>query len=223
MNVSQGRKGQRQTTLMITTPRSRLYSTIQSSKASLTYACVISNASQNLETEAEEAAQVLEHFVNGTSRSNVYSSVVFEPTVPFVAPDYSNMYWSDSNDSQRQTEKVALIREIVDAMPELDMIHSLYKFFVTRCQGALGNVVHTPSFRKQAESLVSCLGLASPEAQAMALSNAFSMDTLACHLLAVRIPLCRVSSLCSSSPHCSLSSVSPFILHHLFLAGPLHL
>ena len=82
---------------------------------------------------------------------------------------------------------LALIREIVDAMPELDMIHLLYEVFVTRCQGPLGNVVHTPTLLKQAESFCGCLSLASPEAQVMAMSNIIPMDTLACHLLAVRM------------------------------------
>jgi hypothetical protein len=154
----------------------------------LTYIYVISNVSQNHETEAEETAQVLEHFVNRTSHTNAYPSAVFEPTLSFVAPDYPNMYWVTTNDPQRQGEKLALIREIVDAVPELDMIFLLYEVFVTRCQGPLGNVVHTPTFMKQAEKFCGCLGLASPEAQVMALSSTISMDTLACHLLAVRMP-----------------------------------
>ena len=67
------------------------------------------------------------------------------------------------------------------------MIHLLYEVFVTRCQGPLGNVVHTPTFLKHAERSCGCLSLASPEAQVMALFNTISMDTLACHLLAVRM------------------------------------
>ena len=148
----------------------------------------ISNASQNQETEAEEAAQLLEHFVDGMSRNNAYPSAALGPTLSFVAPDYPNMYWLNINDPRRQGEMLALIREIVDAMPELDLIHLLYEVFVTRCQGPLGNVVHTPSFLKQAERFRGCLSLASPEAQVMALSSTISMDTLACHLLAVRMP-----------------------------------
>ncbi|MCJ1475045.1 hypothetical protein MMC13_003705 [Lambiella insularis] len=147
------------------------------------------NASQNRETEAEDAAQVLEHFVDGTSRINAYPSAVREPTLSSVAPDYPNMYWSTTNDPQRQGEKLALVREIVDAMPELDMIHLLYGIFVTRCQGPLGNVIHTPTFMKQAEKFCGCLGLASLEAQVMALSSTVSMDTLGCHLLALVLAL----------------------------------
>ena len=150
---------------------------------------MISNASQNQETEAEEAAQLLEHFVDGTSRTNAYPSAVRGPTLSFVAPDYPNMYWLNINDPRKHCEMLALIREIVDAMPELDMIHLLHQVFVARCQGPLGNVIHTPTFLKQAEMFCGCLSLASPEAQVMALSNTISMDTLACHLLAVRMSL----------------------------------
>lgn len=79
------------------------------------------------------------------------------------------------------------------------MIHLFYDVFVTRCQGPLGNVVHTPTFMKQAKWFCGCLGFASPEAQVMALSSTITMDTLACHLLAVRMPLYRASSVCSRS------------------------
>ncbi len=149
----------------------------------------ISNASQNLDTEVEEAAQVLEGFVDGTPPTNGYPFAVLEPTLSYVAPDYPNMYWSTTKDPEKQAETIALIREIVDAMPELDVIHILYEVFFTRCQGPLGNVVHTRTFMKQAEPFWSCLGLASPESQAIALSSTFSMDALACHLMAVRMPL----------------------------------
>lgn len=188
-----------------------------------TYVDVISDVSQDQETEVEEAAQVLEHFVDGTSRANAYPSAVFEPTLSIVAPDYPNIYWLTTNDLQRKSEKLALIREIVDAMPEPEMIHLLYEVFVTRCQGPLGNVVHTPTFMKQAETFCGCLGLPSPEERVMALSSAISMDTLACHLLAVRMPLYRASSVCSRSFSYSSCSVLPFIPHLLYLAGLLPL
>ena len=79
------------------------------------------------------------------------------------------------------------------------MVNLLYEVFVTRCVGPLGNVVHTPTFMKQAEDLCGCLGLASPESQVMALSSTISMDTLASHLLAVSMPLYRASCGCSRS------------------------
>ena len=189
----------------------------------MTCAYILSNASQIQEIEAEETAQVLEHFVDGTSRTNAYPFAVFEPTLSSVAADYPNMYCLTTNDPQRQGEKLALIREIVDAMPEMDMIHLLYEVFVTRCQGPLGNVVHTPTFMKQAEKFCGCLGLTSPEAQVMALSSTISMDTLACHLLAVRMPLYRASGVAHVPSFYSSCSLSPFIPHHLYLAGPLHL
>ncbi|MCJ1438108.1 hypothetical protein MMC27_007495 [Xylographa pallens] len=163
MSVGQGQKGQRQTPMTTTTiPR---------------------------QTRVEEAAQVLEHFVDGTSHTNAYPSAVFEPTLSFMAPDYPNTYWSTTDDPQRQVEKLGLIREIVNAMPDLDIIHVLYEVFVTRCQGPLGNVTHTPTVMKQVEKLCGCLGLASREAQVMAMSSTISMDTLACHLLALVLAL----------------------------------
>ena len=48
---------------------------------------IISNAPQNQETEAEEAAQLLEHFVDGMSRNNACASAALGPTLSFVAPD----------------------------------------------------------------------------------------------------------------------------------------
>lgn len=169
------------------------------SNLSLTYICVISNASQNQETKAEDAAQVLEHFVDGTSCTNTYPSALLEPTSSLVTPDYPNMYWLINNDSQKQYEKFALIREIVDAMPELDMVRLLFEVFDTRCLGPLDNFVYTPTFMKQAEIFCGCLGIASPEVQVMTLSSTIPMDTLACHLLAVSMPLYRASGVCSRS------------------------
>lgn len=142
---------------------------------------------------------MFEHFVDGTSRTNAYPSAVLESTVSFVASDYPNTYWTAINDPQRQGERLVLIREIVNAMPELDIIELLYEVFITRCQGPLGNVVHTPTFMEQAEFFCGCLGLASPEAQVMALFDTFSMSTLACHVLAVRMPLHHASTVCSYS------------------------
>ena len=142
----------------------------------------------NQENEVEEAVQALEHFVgvNYVSRSTV-----LEPTLSFPVPDYPNTYWYHTDDPRRQNEKIALIREIVDAMPELEIIYLLYETFVTRCQGPLGNVVHTPTFMKQAENFCGCLALASLEAQVMALSSTVPMDALASLLMAVRMPLSR--------------------------------
>ncbi|OKL55826.1 hypothetical protein UA08_08809 [Talaromyces atroroseus] len=132
------------------------------------------------EAEAEETAQLLEHFVQGIPRPNAD----FGPTPLSVAPDIPNRYWS-SNDG----EKLALIREIVDAMPALDTIHPLFEVFVTRCQGPLGNVFHTPTFTKQAEQFVKCLGLASPDSRVLAISSTVTMETLGCYLLALVLGL----------------------------------
>lgn len=146
-----------------------------------------SNSPPTQETEAEEAARALENFIDGPSCTDAYPSAMLEPTLPTVAPDHYNAYWLNRNDPQSQNEKFGLIREIVDAMLEQDIIRLLYEVFITRCQSPLGNVIHTPTFLKQAEKLYSCLSQGSPEAQVMALYNTVSMDELACHLLAVRI------------------------------------
>ena len=156
------------------------------------------------------------------SHTNTDLYTVFEPTLSSVAPDFPNMYWLTTNDLQRQGEKFALIREIVDALPEPDIIQLLYEVLVTRCSGPLCNAIHTPTFIKQAEKFCSCLGLASPEAQVMALSSTFTMDTLACQLLAVRMPLYRVSSVWLTFPfvtararsRLSSHAISPWLVSH---------
>ena len=131
---------------------------------------------------------MLEHFVDETSRADAYPSGVLEPTTASVEPDYPNVYWFSHESSQKHNEKAAVLRGIVDAVPELDMIRHLNEVFVTRCQGPLGNVVHESTFLEQAGAFCDCLGLASPESRVAALSSTFSMDALACHLLSVRIP-----------------------------------
>ena len=201
MNVSQGRKGQRRATATITTTISRreFSSMILCFNPLSDLHSVISNALQNQELEAEETAKVLEHFVEGTSITNACPSAVLKPTSSFVTPDYPNMYWLDTKDLQRQGEMFALIREVVDTMPEVAIIHLLYEVFVTRCQGPLGNIVHTPTFMKHVDNFCRCLAMTSPEAQVMAMYTSIPMDQLACHLLAVRMPLYRALSVSSHS------------------------
>ena len=160
--------------------------------------CTASSTAQTRRSEAEEAVQALERFVDSTPSANGHPSTMFDPIVSFVAPDYPNPYWSSRNSVEGQNEKRKLIRDIVDALPETDLLRLLHEVFVTRCQGPLCNVFHTPTFLKQAEELCGCLSLISIEAKIMAISNAFSMDTLACHLLAVCMP-CPAPSLCSQS------------------------
>ena len=130
-------------------------------------------------------------------------------------PDYPNMYWLATNSPQRHSEKSAVLRSIVDAMPELEMIHHLNEVFVTRCQGPLGNVVHKQTFLEQSDVFCDCLGLASPKSRAMALSNTFSMDALACHLLAVRMPPTPVIKFKLTSPcliACARSRLSSYTI-----------
>ena len=197
MNASQGQKGQRQNKAT-NMSRRVVYLLMPLSELLLTDAYATSNTSQTPGSEAEEAVQALERFVDSTPRTNGYPSTILESKVSFVAPDYPNMYWSSSDNAERQGEKIALIQSIVDALPELDVIRLLHEVFVTRCQGPLGNIVHTPTFLKQAEKFCGCLGLTPKEAKVIALSNTISMDILACQLLAVRM-LCRAPNLCSRS------------------------
>ncbi|PKX89458.1 putative C6 transcription factor [Aspergillus novofumigatus IBT 16806] len=138
--------------------------------------------------EAEETARLLEHFVEEVPRPSAYLPGVFGPTPSSVAPDFPNRYWS-SIDPKRHGEKLTLIREIVDAMPELEMIHVLFDVFVTRCQGPLGNVVHTPTFMKQAGQFRNCLSLASPDSRVLAISSTVCMEKLGCFLLALVLGL----------------------------------
>ena len=143
---------------------------------------------------------MLEHFVNETDHNKSYLSASPELTAAFVTADYPNVYWTTTNDTQRQYDKVALIREIVQAMPDSGILQILHEVFITRCQGPLGNVVHTPTFMKQARIFSGCLDAASREGQVTALLEAFSLDALACHLLAVSISGYLASNICSCSP-----------------------
>ncbi|PYI32284.1 putative C6 transcription factor [Aspergillus indologenus CBS 114.80] len=135
------------------------------------------------EAEAEETAQLLEHFVEGIPRSNSTAATPLS-----VALDFPNRYWSGT-DPKRHGEKLALIREIVDVLPEWEMIHVLFEVFVTRCQGPLGNVVHTPTFMAQAAKFGHCLRLSSPDERASAIASAVTMETLGCYLLALVLGL----------------------------------
>ncbi|KGO41440.1 hypothetical protein PEX1_011520 [Penicillium expansum] len=133
-------------------------------------------AKEGKEPEIEETAQILEHFVD----------VIPLPTESAgVAPDIPNRYWV-TQDPQRNAQKLALIRDVVHALPEWDVIQLLYEVFVTRCQGSLGNVVHTPSFMKQADQLHHCLSMDSPD---VAIASTLSMDSLAVLLLALVLGL----------------------------------
>ncbi|KAF4260287.1 hypothetical protein KXV58_002641 [Aspergillus fumigatus] len=140
------------------------------------------------EAEAEETAQLLEHFVEGVPRPNAYRPAVLGPTPSSVAPDFPNPYWS-SNDPKRHGEKLALIREIVDAMPTVEIIDALLEVFITRCQGPLGNVVHTPTFLKQAQQFSNCLKLASLDSRVLAVSSTVPMEKLGGYLLALVLGL----------------------------------
>ncbi|KAJ5491656.1 hypothetical protein N7539_003223 [Penicillium diatomitis] len=140
------------------------------------------------EAEAEETMQLLEHFVDGPPRASASLPALVGPTSLSVAPDFPNRHW-ENNDPKRQGEKLTLIQEIVDAMPELETMHALFEIFVTRCQGPLGNVVHTPSFMKQVEQFSKCLHLASSDSRVLAISSTVTMESLGCFLLALVLGL----------------------------------
>ncbi|KAJ5825084.1 hypothetical protein N7447_007424 [Penicillium robsamsonii] len=127
------------------------------------------------EPEIEDTVQILEHFVDIIPLSESAGA----------APDILNSYW-ETQDPQRYDQKLALIRDVVRALPEWDIIQLLYEVFVTRCQGPLGNVVHTPSFMTQADQLRHCLDMASPDT---AIASTISMDSLAGLLLALVLGL----------------------------------
>ncbi|KAJ5574186.1 uncharacterized protein N7459_008613 [Penicillium hispanicum] len=141
-----------------------------------------SNDAKINETEAESTADLLEQFFEGRSTTNVVSTV--GPNLSCVAPDFPNLYW-DSDDPQKQSEKWKLMKETIDVLPDEDMIAHIYEVFITRCQGPLGNIVHTPTFLAQAKTLYECLSLPSTEEKATALLVSITMDMLACHLLAL--------------------------------------
>ena len=136
----------------------------------------------------EEAAQLLEHICNSSSTSAAYPSGNSNSA---VSPDLVNKYWQSNPGTRRQDEKLALIREVVDSMPEVTVVQYLYKeVFVTRPQGALGNIVHTPTFLRQSSAFCDCLSLDFLDAQVASILNLFPMDQLACQLLAVSILTC---------------------------------
>ncbi|KAJ5211870.1 uncharacterized protein N7498_003516 [Penicillium cinerascens] len=129
------------------------------------------------EPEVEETARILEHFVDGNPPP--------APDPAAVASDFPNRYWV-TMDPRRHEQKLALIREVVEALPEWDVMNLLYEIFVTRCQGPLGNVVHTPTFMQQAEQFRHCLRLEAPDT---AIASTMTMDSLAGLLLALLLGL----------------------------------
>ncbi|CAG8085674.1 unnamed protein product [Penicillium salamii] len=124
----------------------------------------------------EETAQVLEQFVDAVSLPTDSEG---------LAPDIPNRYWA-SDSPQRHEQKLALIRKVIDSLPEREIMHALYEIFATRCQGPLGNIVHTPSFIGQADQLGEILSMASPDT---IIANTFSMESLAGLLLALVLGL----------------------------------
>ena len=124
---------------------------------------LISNVPQDQGTGADEVAWTLQCFVDGASRTNAYPSAILEPISSSVALDYPNTSWSTSNDPKRQDDGFALIRGLVDNLRnDMNIIHLFYEVFVTRCQGPLSNIIHTPAFTKQAGKLCRSLGSSSP-------------------------------------------------------------
>lgn len=119
------------------------------------------------------------------THTDAYSSNTATSASSSVVPDYSNPFWSTTSNSHTQSLKLTLIREIIDTLPELEMIRLLNNVFVIRCQASLGNVFHTPTFLEQAEKFQNCLDFSSSDESVMALNHEIPLDMLACHLLAV--------------------------------------
>ncbi|KAL8976918.1 MAG: hypothetical protein Q9205_007177, partial [Flavoplaca limonia] len=138
---------------------------------------------------AEDIMQVLGLLMDEPTYTDSYSSTKATSTSSNVLPDYPNSFWSTTSNSHMQTLKIDLIREIIDTLPELEMIRLLNNVFVIRCQASLGNVFHTPTFLEQAEKFQNCLDFPSSDESVMALNHEIPMDTLACHLLALMLGL----------------------------------
>lgn len=147
----------------------------------LTFIRTRSKSPMSETTVSEDTAQILEDFIEGASRTNILSSAS-GPTLSTPAPDYPNLYW-ETAESRLQNERVSLIREITNAIPDPEMAHHLYDVFVTRCQGPLGNTFHTPTFLKHADRVCGYVTSASFDLHSFA--SSFSMESLACFLMAV--------------------------------------
>lgn len=132
-------------------------------------------------TVSEDTAQILEDFIEGASRTNILSSASGS-TLSTPAPDHPNLYW-ETAESRLQNERFSLIREITNAIPDSEMAHHLYDVFVTRCQGPLGNTFHTPTFLKHADRV--CGNVTSVSFDVHHFASSFSMESLACFLMAV--------------------------------------
>lgn len=172
----------------------------------------INNIHETEATEAENTAELLESFVEGDFQTSaqVPSSSTRGVSQSRVAPDYPNPKWTPTSYPQ----KVELMREVVNMMPTENVIRTLYETFLTRCQAPLGNIVHTPTFTQQAQTLCNCLIQASPEARSVALADNFSTDEIACFLMAVHIPVQYLSA----SAHMLRTACTRSRL--LFLPGP---
>ncbi|KAJ6092534.1 hypothetical protein N7486_007823 [Penicillium sp. IBT 16267x] len=133
-------------------------------------------------TVPEETAQVLEDIIEGASRANIFLSSASGSTLSTPAPDYPNLYWET-------TESRLQMKEITDAFPDSEMTHNLYEVFVTRCQGPLGNIFHTPTFLKHAGRICETIKSVSLDSHIFATSSTFSMEDLACFLMALVLGL----------------------------------
>ncbi|PWY66012.1 hypothetical protein BO70DRAFT_346152 [Aspergillus heteromorphus CBS 117.55] len=140
-------------------------------------------------SEARDTVQLLEDLVDGSLLEPVPHAAGGHSESSPIADDPLNPYWCSASGPQRQDEKLALLREIVDQMPGPDLISALYDAFVTRCQGSLGNIIHTPTFLDQANGLYECLICPSAEQNALLMSERISMEMLSCLLMALVLGL----------------------------------
>ncbi|KAL8992393.1 MAG: hypothetical protein Q9169_007136 [Polycauliona sp. 2 TL-2023] len=91
---------------------------------------------------SDEAAQLLEQLMDESTDATTYSSTIGHLDPPLVTPDRPNAFWLASKDQQRQAMQFTMLRDIVDALPELDMIRLLNQIFVIRPQLMLGLAFH---------------------------------------------------------------------------------
>lgn len=142
-------------------------------------------------TEAGASLTALENFVEGTPQVNLLCVMPASSI-----PDHPNKYWRRPGGFASENEKSILIQEILHALPEVDVVHHIYDVFVTRCQGAIGNVFHTPTFLEDATLFRDWISCQTTIPEKKGAQFPFSMETLACFLLAVRQSPFRVLISC---------------------------
>lgn len=110
-----------------------------------------------------------------------------------MASDGYNGYYplklNTTDPFNRREGKIKLLNDILEALPPEDMTRALSECFVTRCQAPLGNIVHAPLFLGITDRLWKELNRACDDEPAFEILNhEYSLDVLACILIAVGYP-----------------------------------